>query len=220
MPRVAQVVVLVGDSVTLSRDLRLRIPSAEPQHAIIMAHDDGTQEGLQSLREMNLKEEERDADVEMDTIPVAESESVKKERSTSVSGDVPTPGTGTPSGVKRQSRSPVKTERMAQSPAVKPSHEETVGGGVTLKLEPGKPPKLSRTTSHKIERRPPPLFFDYEDKTGEATSTFTILPDCNYARKDLGDTEHALECDCAEEWGKLPRTVNGQVGNEDERMYI
>ncbi|RMX77507.1 hypothetical protein D0868_16606, partial [Hortaea werneckii] len=83
---------------------------------------------------------------------------------------------------------------------------ETVGGEVTLKLEPGKPPKLARTTSRKVERRPPPLFFDHEDKTGEATSSFTVMSECTYANKYLGTTEHALECDCAEEWDATTRT--------------
>ena len=92
---------------------------------------------------------------------------------------------------------------MAQSPAVK-SDEEVVGGDIELKLEPGKPPKLQRKSSHKVERRPPPLFFDYEDMTAAATSTFGVITECNYANKYLGTTEHALECDCAEEWGKSP----------------
>src|SRR5271163_2926017 len=37
-------------------------------------------------------------------------------------------------------------------------HEEILGGEVALKLEPGKPPKLSRKSSQKVMSRPPPLF--------------------------------------------------------------
>ena len=165
-----------------------------------MAGNNGKQEGLESLRDMNLKEEDYSGDVDMDSIPATEL--AKKERSASVSADAPDTSTSTPSTAVPRSRSSVKAESMAQSPAVKPEQEDTVGGDVTLKLEPGKPPKLSRTTSHKIQRRAPALFSDYEDKTAEATSTFTTLDHCSYARKDMGDTEHALECDCAEEWGK------------------
>lgn len=163
----------------------------------------GKHEHLDSLQDMHLKEEESDGDVNMDTIAVAEA--VKKERSASVSGGAT--GNGTPSSIKRLSRSPTKASDMAQSPAVKGEEEDTIGGGVTLKLEPGKPPKLSRTTTQKVEKRPPQLFDEYPDMTGEATSMFTVLPECTYANKYLGTTEHALECDCAEEWGKSPHPV-------------
>lgn len=163
---------------------------------------------MESLRGMHLKEEAHDEDLDMDTIPGAES--AKQERPASVSAAAT--GSDTPGSIKRQSRSPTKAETMAQSPAVKGEQETTVGGGVTLKLEPGKPPKLARTTSHKIEKRPPQLYADYEDKTGEATSSFTVIPQCTYANKYLGTTEHALECDCAEEWGKSPQLPILQYG--------
>lgn len=149
------------------------------------------------VRDMNLKEE--GDDVDMESIPVAQS--VKKERSASLSIDEAPSGVGTPRSVKKQSRSPVKAESMAQSPAVK-TEEEVVGGDIEVKLEPGKPPKLQRKSSHKVERRPPPLFLDYQDKTAQATSAYSTLAECIYANKYLGTTEHALECDCAEEWGK------------------
>ncbi|KAI7565843.1 hypothetical protein KC317_g6084 [Hortaea werneckii] len=156
---------------------------------------------LESLRDMHLKEESQHMDVDMDNIPRAES--VKEERSTSASG---TPGAdATPMSTKRQSRSPMNKHSQTRSPSAK-DDPETVGGEVTLKLEPGKPPKLARTTSQKVERRPPPLFFDHEDKTGEATSSFTVMSECTYANKYLGTTEHALECDCAEEWDATTRT--------------
>ena len=167
-----------------------------------MAEQDGDfemkSETLESdVEGLRLKEEAGD-NVEMDDIPV------KVERSASLSEGITVAGGGTPRSVKRPSRSPQKTESMAQSPVVKAEGDNTVimGGDVELKLEPGRPPILARKKSTKVERRPPPLFFDYEDKTTEATSTFSILKECVYANKSLGSTEHALECDCAEEWGK------------------
>lgn len=166
-----------------------------------MANEESdVKQDLESLRDMHLKEEGQDGDVDMNTLPAADS--VKKERSASL--DRAGTENGTPSATKRHSRSPTKGGSIAPSPAPKGEQEDTVGGDVTLKLEPGKPPKLARSTSHKIEKRPPQLFDDYEDKTGEATSVFTVLPECTYANKYLGSTEHALECDCAEEWGKSP----------------
>lgn len=146
---------------------------------------------------MKLKEE--DTDVDMDT--VAPADPLEEDASASASGVGS--GAGTPSGMKRQSRSPTKRESALNSPALKPEQEETIGAEVTLKLEPGKPPKLARSTSHKVEKRPPPRFLDYEDSTPEARSTFSTIQECTYANKYLGTTEHALECDCAEEWGKL-----------------
>lgn len=143
------------------------------------------------VRDLHLKEEDRDAD--MDTLPAAE---LKSERSASRDAE-----TGTPMSIKRSSRSPVEP-KGSQSPAPKSEHEDLVGGDVTLKQEPGKPPKLSRTTSRKVERRPPPMFNDYKDSTSEATSTFQVITECSYANKNLGSTDPALECDCAEEWGK------------------
>jgi hypothetical protein len=143
------------------------------------------------VQDMHLKEEDRDAD--MDTLPTAE---LKSERSTSHDEEV-----GTPMSIKRTSNSPVESKE-AQFAGTKSEDEELVGGEVTLKQEPGKPPKLSRTTSRKVERRPPPMFNDYKDSTSEATSTFQVITECSYANKSLGSTDPALECDCAEEWGK------------------
>ena len=117
----------------------------------------------------------------------------------------------TPGGSKRQLRSAAQQELSRHSPMDKSGEKETVGGGVTLKLEPGLPPKLQRTTSRKVERRPPPLFLDYEDKTTEATSVFSLVDDCIYANKYMGLTESALECDCTEEWGKSPTCARGAV---------
>lgn len=163
-----------------------------------MAERNGRRSQLASdVQDMRLKEE--DEDIDMDDIPRATS--VKEEASAAASRA--SSGVATPSGSKRQSKSPTKQESAYNSPAPKAEQEETIGGEVTLKLEPGKPPKLARSTSHKVEKRPPQLFHDYEDKTNEAKGTFSTLSECTYANKFLGTTEHALECDCAEEWGKL-----------------
>jgi histone-lysine N-methyltransferase SETD2 len=100
------------------------------------------------------------------------------------------------------SRSPVK-QLPSQTPSPGNSDkEEVLGGDITLKMEPGKAPKLSRTASQKVVSRPPPLYLDLPDSTEEAKSTFAVLPECTYGNKYLGTTEHALECDCSEEWGK------------------
>ncbi|KAK4550626.1 hypothetical protein LTR36_000205 [Oleoguttula mirabilis] len=179
-----------------------------------MADDEvDVKQDLDSLRDMHLKEEGSDGDMDMDTIVVGEL--VKKERSASISAESAGTGNATPSSTKRQSRSPVKQSSMAQPPAVKGEEEDTIGGGVTLKLEPGKPPKLARTTSRKVEKRPPQLFLEYEDKTQEATSIFTVLPECTYANKYLGATEHALECDCTEEWDAGTHT-NDACGDDSD----
>lgn len=90
---------------------------------------------------------------------------------------------------------------MANPP--KPVPEEAlVGGDVELVEEPGEPPKLSRTMSKKIPSRPPPLFSDWPDATSEAQRSYDVLQNCTYGNKYLGTTDHAMECECNEEWGK------------------
>lgn len=82
-------------------------------------------------------------------------------------------------------------------------HEAVLRGEVTLKREPGQPPKLSRSTSHKVIAGPAQLYNDYPDKTKEAQATFTVLEECLYSSKYIGSTEHdSMECDCSEEWGE------------------
>jgi hypothetical protein len=75
-------------------------------------------------------------------------------------------------------------------------------GEIVLKQEPGQPAKLSRR-SQKVVSRPPPLFNHLPDSTQDALATFEQIPGCVYANKYMGYTEHAMECDCAEEWGKF-----------------
>ncbi|KAI5197684.1 hypothetical protein E4T38_07872 [Aureobasidium subglaciale] len=106
-----------------------------------------------------------------------------------------------------------KQPSATQSPAVKGEREETIGGDLSIKLEPGKAPKLSRTMSQKVITGPRQLFNDLPDATDEATSTFDILADCTYGAKHLGTTEQALECDCVEEWDA--RTQSNNACGED-----
>lgn len=107
-------------------------------------------------------------------------------------------GTNTPS-FNNFSRSPSKMQSRG-SPAIKADSTQTVGGDIMIKQEPGKSLKITRTGSHKVEKRPPMLFSHYDDATEEATSTFELLSDCTYANKSMGFTDPALECDCSEEW--------------------
>ncbi|KAI2788270.1 Histone-lysine N-methyltransferase, H3 lysine-36 specific [Penicillium oxalicum] len=78
--------------------------------------------------------------------------------------------------------------------------QETVGGEIVVKEEPGQPPKLARNSSQKIVPRPPQLFSHLPDSTQDALATFEQIEACWYANKNMGYTEHAMECDCAEEW--------------------
>lgn len=96
-----------------------------------------------------------------------------------------------------QTRSPVKAEPDSDD------MEQKVGGDITVKLEPGKPPKLSRSSSQKVISRPPQLFNHLPDSLEEACSTFEVIDECIYSNKYMGYTEHAMECDCSEEWGKM-----------------
>lgn len=112
------------------------------------------------------------------------------------------------SSMKSASQSPTKHENATQSPFTgNGKHVETVGGEITVKQEPGQPPKLSRSTSQKIVARPPQLFNDYEDKTVEARSGFEVIQECSYSSKYIGSSEHdSMECDCSEEWGRSSST--------------
>lgn len=103
------------------------------------------------------------------------------------------------------SRTPIKTDEHPDGHDFEASAtEERIGGDITVKLEPGQPPKLTRSSSQKVVPRPPPLYSHLPDNTAEARSTFELMETCTYANKYMGYTEHAMECDCAEEWGKNP----------------
>jgi hypothetical protein len=96
---------------------------------------------------------------------------------------------------------PRKMSSTPHSPALKTDTEATAASDIMVKLEPGKPPKLSKS-SKKISTRPPQLFSHLPDATSEAQQSFTVLSECNYANKILGTTDAAYECDCTETWGE------------------
>jgi [histone H3]-lysine36 N-trimethyltransferase len=110
---------------------------------------------------------------------------------------------------KQSFSSPVKPQSTLSSPPekakTKGEFEEKIGGEIIVKMALGQPPKLARSASQKVVARTAPLFdhFDhFEDKTSEATSNFQVMEACTYTNKNMGYTEHAMECDCTEEWGK------------------
>lgn len=107
------------------------------------------------------------------------------------------------SPTKSSTHSPIPFEKPLQSPDVmKEGNGESLGGEVVAKMESGHPPKLARSSSQRTTARSPPLFHSYEDKTEESKDHFQIIPACVYSSKYIGSTEHAMECDCTEEWGK------------------
>ena len=107
---------------------------------------------------------------------------------------------------KSSTRSPVKASYSPVS-SEHPRSEEIVGGEVIVKMEPGQPPKLARSSSQKIPSRPAQLFSHCESKTEEAKGVFEVIPSCTYSSKSMGATEHGMDCDCSEEWGKTPPTI-------------
>lgn len=80
--------------------------------------------------------------------------------------------------------------------------QETIGGDIVVKQEPGQPPKLSRSSSQKVVSRPPQLWSHLPDSTADALASFEQIENCWYANKYMGYTEHAMECDCTDEWGR------------------
>ena len=124
--------------------------------------------------------------------------------------------------IKSPSPSPVKSEKISQPTTHMRSgdQEKLVGGEVVLKLEPGQPLKLARTSSQKIVARPAPLFTSYADKTEESKSTFQVVPACIYLNKYIGSTEQAMECDCVEEWGKLMSIYRSHDESKDILKYL
>ena len=102
---------------------------------------------------------------------------------------------------KSSTQSPTKA-----SPSPDGSHaftnEEMVGGEVMVKMEPGQPPKLARNSLQKIPSRPVQTFSDHASKTEESKGVFEVISACVYSNKHMGATEHGMDCDCSEEWGK------------------
>ncbi len=170
-----------------------------------MSDSDSEKKSAQLLRDMKLEA----------TTPedgVGEGQAVTRVKVEDADSPARTP---TPSAIPPR----LKGRSKSQSPAIKqgseapsPSsstHEEVVGGEITLKMEPGKGAKLSRSASQKIISRSPQLYHHLPDATEEAKSTFSVLSECWYANKHIGTTDPALECDCSEEWGKPTNKATG-----------
>ena len=115
----------------------------------------------------------------------------------------PTENPSPRSVMRTESQSPAKNGHISDLPTPSDGNrEEVVGGDVTVSVEPGQPPKLSRSTSQRIKARPPALFLDAADTTSEAQKHFDTITDCSYCNKHIGSTEHgSMDCDCVEEWG-------------------
>lgn len=99
------------------------------------------------------------------------------------------------------SRSTSKSRTSSDAPSVDRPLDKA-NGQVSPKMESISPVKENRSASRKGIPRVAPLFDHLPDATPEATSAYLPLELCTYANKYLGYTEHAMECDCAEEWGK------------------
>jgi [histone H3]-lysine36 N-trimethyltransferase len=98
----------------------------------------------------------------------------------------------------------IKSCATSESSVDKKESKEKAGGQISQKMEAGQPPKLARSATQKVVSRVAPLFDDLPDATIEAKSSFSVIDACTYSNKFLGYTEHAMECDCSEEWGKRP----------------
>lgn len=112
-----------------------------------------------------------------------------------------------------QSHSPLKMEADGDE-KMSDLKTSSIGGEITLKQEPGKPPKLARSSSQKVIARPPQLFSHLQDSVNEARQTFEVIDDCIYGSKYMGHTEHAMECDCSEEWGKFSFAICNQCRSQ------
>lgn len=127
---------------------------------------------------------------------------VKSERTGSGSRSPSLPLAKIKSSQSSSSANSVKSDNTPLTPTDKKESEEKLAGEVTLKMEPGQPPKLARSSTQKAPAKTAPLFDHLSDATDEAKTSFAVMEACTYANKYLGYTEHAMECDCSEEWSK------------------
>jgi hypothetical protein len=126
-------------------------------------------------------------------------------------GDTKRSRSGTPAH-KSASGSPMKDSRGSQTPRSDSDEEEkAIDGEITLTVEPGKAPKLSRKSAQKVAARPPPLYNDLPDSTEEALSVFQRIPECLYGSKSMGkskmsdDDDSPIDCDCSEHRSECTR---------------
>lgn len=103
--------------------------------------------------------------------------------------------------VKSQSESTLLVKQDDDANCGATTMDAKLAGEITVKFEPDEPPKLARTSPHRAASRAVQLFSHLPDSSAEARLTFETIEDCSYANKNMGYTEHAMECDCAEEWG-------------------
>jgi len=82
------------------------------------------------------------------------------------------------------------------------SEDDTTNGHKSPDMEQPVRSKKSVRSSKKNPARVAPLFDDLPDATSEANNAYSVIEACTYQNKYLGYTEHAMECDCPEEWGK------------------
>lgn len=121
--------------------------------------------------------------------------------------DEPLSRSGTPTSmnmkVKASVSSSASTPRAKSEPgepAVK-ADEDITNGHDSPRIDLAASRKNSRV-SKKVVPRVAPLFDDLPDATDEANESYSVIDACIYQNKYLGYTEHAMECDCSEEWGK------------------
>ena len=108
----------------------------------------------------------------------------------------------TPGPVKSNTQSPIKKQSASQTPKSE-YDEEIISGDITVTIESGNAPKLSRKSSQRVVPRSAQLFDHLADATDEAISLFQVIKDCIYGSKYMGYSEHdALDCDCSEEWSE------------------
>lgn len=101
------------------------------------------------------------------------------------------------------SNRPLTADRLAAKPEPKEANGHDSTSTSPVKPEPKEPTKPNKNPRNsKLPPRIAPLLDDLPDVTKEATSSFTIIDACTYQNKYLGFSEHALDCDCAEEWGE------------------
>jgi len=132
----------------------------------------------------------------------------KEERSESPIEETATPmeTSSTPDSIPRSAKDPSEEKSPSSRDSSKDEKTETLEAGITVTSEPGEAPKLSRSASKQVARRPAQLFDHLPSATAEATSTFEILKDCTYQTKYIGSSnqeeEDNLVCDCKPEWGR------------------
>lgn len=102
---------------------------------------------------------------------------------------------------------PLAADRDGLTAKIEPTeanghHSTSTSPVKTEPKEVSKPAKAPRTTASKLPPRVAPLLDHLPDATKEATSTFTVIDACTYQNKYLGFSDHALDCDCSEEWGE------------------